>query len=490
MSDIQAKSKEVLMSVVPIVIMVLLLNFTLTPLGAGPLTAFIVGASLVVIGLTIFLSGVDVGITPIGSIMGEGIARTAKLWIVILAGLILGFVVSIAEPDLHILAAQVQSVSGGALTKTLILVVVSLGIAALLAIGLSRIVKDWDIRWLFYACYGLIFVLAMLVPSEFLAISFDASGATTGALAVPFFLALGLGTAAMRSDSLASEEVSFGLVGLVSAGAILAVLLMTVLTRQGSLQGVESAQVAGPGSLWQAMGQKLPVIAKEIFLALFPIAFLFYLGNFIKFKLGKRQIIRISFGLIFAYFGLVLFMLGVNVGFMDVGRLIGIKLTQLGVWHVLGIAFLMGLVVILAEPAVYVLTHQIEDVTAGAVKRKMVLIFLAVGVSLAVALSALRILVPSIQLWHFLLPGYVIALGLTRFVPRLFVGMAFDSGGVASGPMTATFILAFAQGVAEATPGADVLVDGFGIIAMVAMMPIVALQILGLIYEAKSKKEA
>lgn len=489
MSVLFSKFKEVLASVLPITLIVVILHFTVTPLETPVFLRFLFGALLIIVGMTIFLLGVDIGITPIGNTMGSSIARSNKLWIVVIAGLLLGFMISVAEPDLHILAGQVSAVTAGLLSKNIFVIVVSLGIAVMVAVGLVRIVYNFPLYKLLLGVYTVIFGLALFVSPEFLAISFDASGATTGALTVPFILALAMGVSRLKKDSKSSEKDSFGLVAIASAGAIIAVMLMSVLSKGDRLTGSLPVAEAYAGRILGPFLTKLPVITLEVFVALLPILLLFLILQKVKFRMSTNALRKILFGMLFTFVGLVLFLLGVNAGFMEVGSVVGYKLALLNRQGlVIGVAFLLGLVTILAEPAVYVLTHQIEEVTSGYVRRKVVMVTLAIGVASAVALSVVRILVPGLQLWHFLLPGYLLSLGLMFVVPKLFIGIAFDSGGVASGPMTATFVLAFAQGVAEATEGAEVLVDGFGIIAMVAMTPLIALQLLGLVFKMKSKK--
>ena len=488
MNVFSTKLKEVISSVLPITIIVLILHFTLTPLETPAITRFLIGAVLIIIGLTIFLIGVDTGITPIGNHMGATITKTNKLWFVAFAGILLGFFVSVAEPDLHILAQQVDSVTSGLISKSSIVVVVSVGIAIMLAIGLIRIVYNFPLYKLLFVIYSIIFILAIFTSREFLAISFDASGATTGALTVPFILALATGVSKLKKDSKASEKDSFGLVSIASTGAILFVMIMSILLKTNEITGSIEQEVYS-NSILSPFIKQLPKMAKEIIIALAPIVIVFLLAQFFSLKLHKRDVRKILFGVIYTFIGLVLFLVGVNAGFMEVGTVVGYSVASLdNKAYVVIIGFILGIVTILAEPAVYVLTHQIEDVTSRYVKRSVVMVSLALGVGVAVALSMVRILIPELQLWQYLLPGYLITIGLTFFAPKLFVGIAFDSGGVASGPMTATFILAYAQGAADAIEGANVLVDGFGMIAMVAMAPLIALQILGLIFKLKSRK--
>jgi hypothetical protein len=482
------KFKEVLFAVLPVTIIVLILNFIITPLEAHLILRFLLGAILIVIGLSIFLFGIDIGIGPIGNLMGAALVKSNKVWIIGIVGLILGFLISIAEPDLHVLAGQVSNVTSGVISKPSLIIVVSIGIGAMLSLGLLRIVYNKPLNIVLTGLYFVILVLALFSSSEFLAISFDASGATTGAMTVPFILALGIGVSSLKGGR-ESEEDSFGLVAIASAGAIIAVMFMGVLTRPEGYSGGLAYDTTYSTSVIGPFIQKAPTIMLEVLYALLPILLLFYFFNIFAFKLQKKKLLKISKGLIYTFIGLVLFLTGVNAGFMEVGSAVGYNVAALdNKWVLILAGFILGLVVILAEPAVYVLTEQIENVTSGYVKRNVILFALSIGVACAVALSMLRIVVPQIQLWHYLLPGYLVSIVLTYIVPKLFVGIAFDSGGVASGPMTATFILAFAQGAAEAMEGANVLIDGFGVIAMVALTPLIALQVLGLIFKIKTVK--
>lgn len=480
------KLKEVVMAVLPIVGIVLILNFTITPLAGHQLISFLTGAVLVIVGLTLFLFGVDLGIGPIGRYIGGAVVKRNSLLILSVSGLILGFLISIAEPDLHILAGQVDMATGGVLPKTQLVVMVSIGISVMLTLGFIRIVYNISVKLLILILYGLVLVGGMLVSPEIIAIAFDSSGATTGAMTVPFILSLALGISTLRKDSKSSEADSFGLVGISSVGAITAVMAISIF-RGGAI--VESSDVTISHEVGGTLIQTILVVSGEVLAALLPVLFLFLFVNKTSIKLSRKKFRSIMAGLIYNYVGLVIFLAGVNTGFMDVGRVVGYDaIMKGGSLAVIVIGFILGLVTILAEPAVYILTHQIEEVTSGFIKRKSVMIALSIGVATAVALSMARIVIEPLELWHILLPGYIISIGLMYFVPELFVGIAFDSGGVASGPMTATFILAFAQGAATAAEGADVLADGFGVIAMVAMTPIIALQILGFIFKVKSRK--
>ncbi len=483
------KFRGVLFAVLPITIIVAILNFTLTPLGTHLFVRFLAGVIFIVIGLTIFLLGVDIGITPIGNQMGASIAKTNKLWIVIAAGLVLGFAITVAEPALHILAQQVENITSGSIEKMSTLLVVSVGIALMLSLGFVRIVYNVPLNKIMTCLYLIVFILAFFTPEDFFAISFDSSGATTGAVTVPFILALAVGVSALKKDSKASEVDSFGMVGIASAGAIIAVMIMGILSKTERLTGSLPAADTSSLSIMGHFLEKLPVVAEDVALALLPVIVVFAIFQKISFKLSKKALRKIVMGLIFTFVGLLFFMTGVNGGFMEIGNLIGRKLALFeSNVYLVSVGFILGLVTMLAEPAVYVLTHQIEDVTSGYVKRSLVIGTLSIGVGVAVALAMVNILSPHIKLWHFLLPGYVISIAMSYYVPKLFVGIAFDSGGVASGLMTTTFVLAFAHGAADAVENTSILADGFGLIAMVALAPIIALQLLGAAFQMKSKK--
>lgn len=489
MNVLLSKFKEVISAVSPIVILVVILNFTLAPISGVLMFRFIIGALSIVLGLSVLLFGIEIGVLPFGNHMGKSFLKSNNIWYVIIVAFLLGFFVNIAEPDLQVLAAQVASVMGGYIPMIVILVAVSIGTGVMLSLGIIRIVKNIPLNRIFIIVYGLIFLLAIFSSSDMLAIGFDASGATTGALTVPLVLALSLGVAAMKKDSKTSEEDSFGLVGVMSTGAILGVLILNLFVKTDSVTGVLELHSIDSESLMAPFFSEIPGVAVESFIALLPMVLMLVIFNRINFRLKAKPLGKMLLGFLYTYIGLVIFLVGVYAGFMDVGNIIGRSLASYDNKAILvGFGFILGMFVILTEPAVYILTRQIEDVTSGYIKKNTVLVTLSIGVAFAVGLAMLRIAVPWIQLWHYLLPGYIISLTLTFFVPKIFVGIAFDSGGVASGPMTATFVLAFAQGASDAIEYSNILIDSFGVITMVAMTPLIALQVLGLIYELKSRK--
>lgn len=489
MNRLKEKFLEVIRSVLPIVLLVLFIHFTFVPLPASSVIGFILGAIVIIIGLTIFLTGIDIALEPIGSHMGKGIALSNKISVVVAAGLLLGFFISAAEPSLTVLGNQIALVTGGEITSTFIIFVVSIGIAVMVVIGLLRIVYSLSIIPILTIAYGLILLLAFFTSTEFLSISFDASGATTGSVTVPFLLALSTGIASLRKSTKHSGEDSFGLVAIASTGAILSVMIVNVFSPTEQLTGTLDIVLGTENGFFLDFISEILTQLLKVLIALAPIGVIFGLYQVIWLKLSKKKIRRIWIGLTYTFVGLVLFLAGVNAGFMNVGSQIGYTLGNQGSYGLLyGIGFALGFLSILAEPAVSVLTRQIGHATSGAIKPVSVLSTLSLGVGLAILLSSMRLVIEGLELWHLLLPGYVLAIGLSYVVPKRFVGMAFDAGGVASGPMTATFILAFIQGAAEAIPQASVLVDGFGMIALVALMPILSLQIFGYIYHLRAVK--
>ncbi len=488
MNVVFIKFKQVFFSVLPIVILVLFLNFTISPMDPVYLLRFLIGSSFVILGLTLFLLGVDIGITPLGDLTGSSLAKSNRLWIVLIAGIILGFFISIAEPGLMVLANQVDLVTTGQISRISILVLVSIGLAIMLSLGFLRIFYHIPLYKILIVIYIIIFGLAIFSSREMLAIAFDASGSTSGILAVPFILSLSVGISKLKKDSRASEKDSFGLVAISCTGAILSILFLNLFAKTNEFSGVLEIGSSDANSIFNPFFVVIPKFFQESIFAILPLLIILLVLQKISFRLKRRELRKLLTGFLFAFIGLFVFLMGVNAGFMDVGISIGKNLSLLeNKAYIIIVAFVLGFVTMVAEPAVSVLTYQIEEVTSGYIKRMVILIPLATGVGFAVALSIVRILIPEVQLWHYLLPGYILCLLLMFFVPKLFVGIAFDAGGVATGPITATFILAFTQGAAHAYEKADLMVDGFGMIAMVAMSSILTLETLGLLFAFKSK---
>lgn len=490
LSIIGEKFKEVSSSVVPILILVTFLHLFIVPMPTVLFIRFLFGSLFVMVGLTLFLLGVDIGIVPLGGLTGKTLAKSKSLWILIIAGLILGFFISIAEPGLLVLANQVSFVSNGSISNVSILLVVSIGLAFMFSLGFVRIFYNIPLYKILLGLYSIVFILSLFASNELFAIAFDSSGATTGILAVPFILTLSLGISRLKKDSKASEKDSFGLVAIASVGAIIGVLLLDIFSVKQEFTATLTSSINDSTSVFDPFINTFSSNFLESIMAIIPLVVIFLTLQRYSFKLKKRDVRKLSMGFVYVMFGLLLFLIGVSAGFMDVGAFLGQNLVVLkNPFIIIIVGFVLGALTILAEPAVYVLTHQIEEVTSGYIKRIAVLIPLSIGVGCAVALSVVRVLVSEIQLWHYLLPGYIISLGLMFFIPKLFIGIAFDAGGVATGPVTATFILAFIQGAAYGHEGADLLIDGFGMIALVAMIPIITLQILGLLYKQATQKK-
>ncbi|MFA5503009.1 MAG: DUF1538 domain-containing protein [Bacilli bacterium] len=494
MNALASKIKDNAISVLPILVIVLILNFTVAPIEDYLVWRFVIGAVLIIFGLSLFLLGVDLAIEPLGGLIGKTVVKSNKLWLIIAAGLVLGFFISIAEPDLIVLADQVQLVSSGQVGNITILIVVSVGMAIMVAFGFLRIIYKIPLNIVLTVIYAVLFIMAIFASNDFISLAFDASGATTGILAVPFILALSFGISKIGKDSKSSEKDSFGLVAIASTGPIAAIILLNVFKGGIQLTGEAEAFVPQTGVFMPFVNSMLDVLL-ECLLVLAPLIIIFIILQLFVFKLQKKAFWRIIKGFIYALIGIFIFLVGVEAGFVDGGRRIGESLTSFSDNNALVtavaiiITFILGAVTILAEPAVKVLGRQIEDVTSGYVKKRLVFIFLAIGVGIAISLSVVRILTPGLETWHLLLPGFGIACILSFFVPELFVGIAFDAGGVATGPITVTFILPFVQGIATSNGSAANLVDGFGMIALVAMMPIITLQILGIIYKIRTRKK-
>ncbi|MGI6689035.1 MAG: DUF1538 domain-containing protein [Christensenellales bacterium] len=479
MNLFREKLNEVLRSLVPVMALVLVLAFTLVKAEGEIIVRFLIGSALLLIGLTIFLVGIDLAMNPIGDHMATEVATSKTGFKVAVLSFLMGFLVTVAEPDLLILGEQVEAASGGAIGAQLMVYLVSAGVGVLIMLGTFRLLGS-KMTYATFMClaYIGIFALSVFVSEEFLAISFDSSGATTGALTTPFILALSAGLSRIKGGKTAEED-AFGLVGVMSAGPMYALMLMSIITGQRHIQGEPLAKP--PLSILEMLPDEF---VKSIF-ALLPLVALFFFLNFIHFKISRREMGRIVKGLIYTLLGLTLFLTGVYAGFMDMGRLIGSRIAENYSWLLPIAGFLLGTIVVLMEPAVIVLGHQIEDVTGGRVPLKMIRLTLSIGVALAIAGSMIRIMIPAVKLWYFLLPGFLIAVILSFRADPVFVGIAYDAGGVASGPMTATFVLAFAQGAAAMTPTANVMVDGFGVIAMVAMAPVLSIMILGAVFQRK-----
>lgn len=476
------KLKESLGAVLPIIGIVLVLCFSIAPIPNSVLMTFVVGAVLLIIGMMFFTLGAEMAMTPMGERIGTKLTNTRKISVVIVLCFILGFIITISEPDLQVLAEQVPSIPNYTL-----IIAVATGVGIFLVAAVLRMLFGIPLAHMLLVLYPIIFILASIVPQDFLTVAFDSGGVTTGPMTVPFIMALGIGFSAVRSDKHAEND-SFGLVALCSVGPILAVLLLGLLYHPEE-SGYEQTMIVKTDNsveMWQLFQEGLPYYMKEMLISLLPIILFFFIFQIVSLHLHKKTLVKIIIGIIYTYIGLVLFLTGVNVGFMPAGNYLGQVIAGLSYpWIIVPIGMLIGYFIVKAEPAVYVLTEQVEELTSGAISAKAMGMSLSIGVAFSLGLAMVRVLTGISILW-FLLPGYAVALGLTFFVPQIFTAIAFDSGGVASGPMTATFLLPFSMGACEAL-GGNVVTDAFGVVAMVAMTPLITIQILGLIYQIQEQ---
>lgn len=484
-SLLKEKWKESVSSVLPITVLVFLICFFLIPVPNSALLAFIFGAVMLVFGMGLFTLGTDMAMTPIGEHAGAAITKSRKIRIVVGISLLMGIMITVSEPDLQVLAEQVPGVPNLAL-----ILAVAIGVGVFLVVALLRIVFGIRMWILLLASYAVVFALSFFVSDSFLAVAFDSGGVTTGPMTVPFILALGVGVSAIRSDRNADND-SFGLVALCSVGPILVVMILSFIYKPATGAVAESAVHTTETSieLWRMFVSALPKYLGEVGLSLAPIAIFFIVLQKVSLHLHRNALVRIAVGLVYTYVGLVLFLTGVNVGFMPVGNFIGQLLGALEYrWILVPIGMIIGYFTVSAEPAVHVLAKQVYEMTAGAIPKKALSTTLSIGVSVSVGLSMLRILL-GINIMYLLVPGYAIALILMFFVPPIFTSIAFDSGGVASGPMTATFLLPLAMGACTAV-GGNIASDAFGVVAMVAMTPLIAIQILGLYFRIRQAHTA
>ncbi len=476
------KIKESLSSVLPITVIVFILHFTLAPMPKGLFMLFGIGAVLLVLGMGLFTLGADMSMMPMGERIGAELTKSRKLTVLVVISFLMGFMITVAEPDLTVLAGQVPSIPNSVIIGT-----VALGVGIFLIIAILRIVFQIKLSHMLILFYAIIFILAYFTPNDFVPVAFDSGGVTTGPITVPFIMALGLGVAAVRGGKSAHDD-SFGLVALCSVGPILSVLILGLLyNSSGSYTDVIAADVNNLKEVFDAFFHSFPHYFKEVAIALSPIVIAFIIFQIIFLKLPNSQLIKMSVGVIYTYIGLVIFLTGVNVGFLPAGNYIGNALGSLdNNWILIPIGMVMGFFTVAAEPAVHVLNKQVEDVTGGAISKRAMLVSLSLGVAVSIGIAMIRIL-RGVSIWYFIVPGYAIALILTFYVSPIFTGIAFDSGGVASGPMTATFMLPFAMGAAEAS-GGNILTDAFGLVAMVAMTPLITIQMLGVVYNIRMKR--
>ena len=472
------KFEEALQAVLPIMAIVLLLSFTIAPIPSSILLAFLFGGLLLVVGMTFFSLGAEIAMEPMGEYMGGSITKTRNLWIILPFCFALGMMITISEPDLQVLANQVLSVPNAVLILS-----VAAGVGFFLVIALLRMLFKVPLRNMLVLFYAITFVLAFLAPDYFMSVAFDSGGVTTGPMTVPFIMSFGLGITYIRSDKHAEDD-SFGLVALCSIGPIMAVLILSMIYRPDNVEytPVVIPSIEDTRDLSFIFLRSYPTYLKDIAAALIPIVVLFLVFDLVRLRVNRNELLKILIGCFYTYFGLVTFLTGVSAGFMPAGSFLGTRIASLRFsWIIIPIGMLIGYYIVKAEPAVYVLMEKVEEITDGSISGRSLQISLSIGMAVSIGLAMVRVLTGLNIMW-FLVPGYLISLIMAFMTPKIFTAIAFDSGGVASGPMTATFLLPFAMGACMAV-GGNVVTDAFGLVAMVAMTPMISIQTLGFVYE-------
>jgi len=481
-AKLQEKLGESLASVIPITAIVLVLSITIAPMSLSTMALFIVGALLLIFGMSLFSLGVDMAMTPFGENMGIAMTKSRRVLPLLAICFVIGVLITIAEPDLQVLAEQVSAVPNMTLIIT-----VAVGVGIFLVFSMLRMLFKIPLKYMLFGFYIIVFGLLAFAPNEFIPVAFDSGGVTTGPITVPFILALGVGMASIRSDK-SGQNDSFGLVSLASIGPIIAVLILGIVYQPDSTD-YSMVVITDYSSLAEVVLEFLrsfPSYIYEVSLAFGPIIAVFIIFNLVTHRFRGHMLVRIIIGFIYTFIGLILFLTGVNVGFMPAGTLLGWYIAESNLKYLLiPLGMIMGWFTVIAEPSVHVLNRQVEEITNGAISHKAMNRSLSIGVAIAAGLAMTRVLTGISILW-FLIPGYAIALLMAFFTPPIFTGIAFDSGGVASGPMTATFLLPFAMGACDAL-GGNMMLDAFGVVAMVAMTPLITIQILGLAYKRRMR---
>ena len=483
MHQLREKMAESLSSVLPITAIVLLLSITIAPVSSGVLVLFLFGSLLLIFGMSLFTLGAGMSMQPMGEGIGVQISKSRKLLLPVIICFALGVIITIAEPDLTVLAEQIPSIP-----NMVLILAVAIGVGLFLVVSLLRTALGIPLSRLLLIFYLVVFVLAAFAPADFIPAAFDSGGVTTGPITVPFIMALGIGMVSIRSDKKSSDD-SFGLVALCSIGPILSVLILSICFEpQATTTETVIRDIVDTRDAIREFVTAFPHYAKEVMVALVPIVIVFIVFQVITRRHQLHQLLRIGSGFLYTYLGLVLFLTGANVGFMPAGKLIGEEIAGTSYKFLLiPVGMLVGYFIVAAEPAVHVLKKQVEEISSGRITQTAIGIGLSIGVAASVGIAMLRILT-GIPLMWFLIPGYAISLLISFFVPPLYTGVAFDSGGVASGPMTTTFLLPFAVGACEAV-GGNLLTDAFGIVAMVAMTPLITIQVIGLYAQIKHRAQ-
>jgi hypothetical protein len=478
--ELLKKLKEVGSSIIPILALVALMHFFITPLPAGSLTSFIIGGFLLIAGLSLFLLGVDIGLLPIGERIGSAATRSKHLLVLLGTGFLVGVVIILAEPNIAVLAEQVKGVNPS-ISKTSLVSMIAIGVGFYLMVGMVRVVFHLSLRLVYLVSYALLFILFIFSPIEMMGIALDAGGAATGPLSVPFIMAIGIGIARVQKKQ--NDADNFGYISLALIGPALALGILSLFNDGGAASSGE-VSVAAAGNFLSLIQPSLAMTAQ----ALVPLLLLCLFYQFLLLKMPLGQLVRMVTGFVYLFVGLTLFFMGSNGGFIPVGYQIGYAIGTYNRYLLLLVGAVIGAITVLSEPSVWVLVNQVQEITQGHIKKPLMLVALAIGVGLSLFLAMIRV-ITGLAIWYFVLPTYALAVFLSFFVPDLFVGLSFDSGSVSSGPMASTFILAFAIG-SSVSVGGNPLTDAFGVILFVSMTPVVIVELLGLVYKRTQKKMA
>ncbi|MGX7198715.1 DUF1538 domain-containing protein [Enterococcus nangangensis] len=489
--------KETIFSSLPLAAIVLLVCVFIAPLAdPADYLKLLIGYLAVTVGQTLFLVGLESSILPIGKIVGQSLIKLKNLWLIVLCGIVFGFVVTVAEPALEVLARQTHLVLDAVDIHAFVWLA-SAGTGLSVGFALLRLMKNWSIKKIFALAYAFVFAMILIVPEEFVGLAFDASGATTGDVSVPFILALGIGVSQTLSKRKSNDE-TFGIIGITSIGPIIAIFLYGLylfISRQGNLPLNDIYDPAISGGFMSILQDNVVAVA----LALLPVLLAFIPFQIFIVKLPRQKFIHLMLGAILVYFGLLVFLSGIDYGFAFAGKYIGEVFLDPArpSWFryiLLIISFFLGMAITLSEPAVTVLGDQLEELTNGHIKKMTIRLTLALGIGCAVVLSVVKILT-GINILFFLAPLYLVAVLLMKPSSQLFTSLAFDSGGVTGGALTSAFLTPLTLGIAQAVALQDpanaqsVLTNGFGIIAFISVTPLIAVQVLGILYESRAAKQ-
>ena len=457
-----------------------------------------VGYIGVIIGQSLFLVGLEASVLPIGKEIGASLVKLKKLIFIIFFGVMFGFFATVAEPAMWVLARQTNLIVE-AIHVTVFVLVMGAGIGIFVGLALYRLVRNISIKAMLFVLYAAIFAMVIFVPPEFIALAFDGSGVTTGDISVPFVLALGLGvSAALRKGAAQLGENayddSFGIIGIASAGPIITVFLYGIVLRllHG---GMPPEGVYNHAELTVNVSDILSRSLLDTVIALVPLIVAFLPLQFFLIKMSRTRFVRVMLGAVPVFAGLLIFLFAIDFGFAFAGGYIGeVFMDPIRAgwfrWLLPPIGFVLGVAITLTEPAVTVLADQLQEMIG--LRQMTTRLFLAVSIGVSATLAIVKIMLEINILW-FLVPLYIIAIVMMKFSSKMFVGLAFDSGGVVGGALSSAVLTPLTLGVAQAVATAagdkalSILMNGFGILAFISVTPLIAVQVMGLMRSKSAK---